>query len=108
MRRRSSSRLAILFIVVIALAGLGFVVVKALGGEEVKLPKGMQITLPDGQQPRSSIERGTPNVHVYRFPAGCQIRYTRRTSRRRPARSVRGRCAEPAAVDSPADAARQR
>src|SRR6516164_1962491 len=38
---------AILFIVVIALAGLGFVVVKALGGEEVKLPKGMEIRLPD-------------------------------------------------------------
>src|SRR5215813_7632207 len=37
---------AILFIVVIALAGLGFVVVKALGGEEVALPEGMQITLP--------------------------------------------------------------
>src|SRR5262249_25694397 len=37
--------LAILFIVVIALAGLGFVVVKALGGEEVKLPQGMQIAL---------------------------------------------------------------
>src|SRR5947199_8856134 len=35
---------AILFIVVIALAGLGFVVVKALGGEEVKLPMGMEIT----------------------------------------------------------------
>src|SRR5271168_2402478 len=34
---------AILFIVVIALAGLGFVVVKALGGEEVNLPKDMQI-----------------------------------------------------------------
>src|SRR5437667_3749797 len=34
---------AILFIVIIALAGLGFVVVKALGGEEVKLPAGMQI-----------------------------------------------------------------
>ena len=32
---------AILFIVVIALAGLGFVVVKALGGEEVTLAKGM-------------------------------------------------------------------
>src|SRR5580700_3525334 len=31
---------AILFIVVIALAGLGFVVVKALGGEDVKLPAG--------------------------------------------------------------------
>src|SRR5438309_4096595 len=38
--------LAILFIVVIALAGLGLVVVKALGGEEVKLQKTMQITLP--------------------------------------------------------------
>src|SRR5437879_1086450 len=37
---------AILFIVVIALAGLGFVVVKALGGEEVALPVGMKITLP--------------------------------------------------------------
>src|SRR5437762_4965639 len=35
--------LAILFIVVIALAGLAFVVVKALGGEEVRLPAGMQI-----------------------------------------------------------------
>src|SRR3984885_15250305 len=37
---------AILFIVVIALAGLGFVVVKALGGEEVKLPEGTKITIP--------------------------------------------------------------
>src|SRR5436190_1522589 len=37
---------AILFIVVIALAGLGFVVVKALGGEEVKLAEGMRIELP--------------------------------------------------------------
>ena len=34
---------AILFIIVIALAGLGFVVVKALGGEEAKLPAGMRI-----------------------------------------------------------------
>src|SRR5712692_8656867 len=41
---------AILFIVVIALAGLGFVVVKALGGEEVALPKGMEIKLRPGQQ----------------------------------------------------------
>src|SRR5438132_6949626 len=38
--------LAILVIVVIALAGLGFVVVKALGGEEVRLPAGMTITAP--------------------------------------------------------------
>src|SRR6185437_7691334 len=39
---------AILFIVVVALAGLGFVVVKALGGEEVNLPAGMRITVPAG------------------------------------------------------------
>src|SRR6266496_6729595 len=39
---------AILFIVIIALAGLGIVVVKALGGEEVKLAKGMEIKLPEG------------------------------------------------------------
>src|SRR5215203_1219881 len=37
---------AILFIVIIALAGLGIVVVNALGGEEVKLPAGMQIIYP--------------------------------------------------------------
>src|SRR5438034_6239773 len=42
---------AILFIIVIALAGLGFVVVKALGGEEVKLREGMQIILPPGGSP---------------------------------------------------------
>src|SRR6266849_4391328 len=42
--------LAILFIVVIALAGLGFVVVKALGGEEVKLPVGIHILVPPESQ----------------------------------------------------------
>src|SRR4051794_41191383 len=40
---------AILFIVVIALAGLGFVVVKALGGEEVNLAEGMKVSLPPGE-----------------------------------------------------------
>src|SRR3984957_13370646 len=37
--------LALLFIVVIALAGLGFVVVKALGGEEVALGSYMRVLL---------------------------------------------------------------
>src|SRR6516162_9775200 len=39
---------AILFIVVIALAGLGFVVVKALGGDEVSLAEGTRVILPEG------------------------------------------------------------
>src|SRR5437868_8499913 len=42
---------AILFIVVIALAGLGFVVVKALGGDEVHFAAGTHIVLPPGTQP---------------------------------------------------------
>src|SRR5438105_785381 len=40
---------AILFIVVIALAGLGYVVVKALGGDEVNLAEHTKIVLPDGR-----------------------------------------------------------
>src|SRR5436190_16352897 len=46
---------AILFIVVIALAGLGYVVVKALGGDEVNLAKDMQVVLD-----LEPIEMGTP------------------------------------------------
>ena len=38
---------AILFILIIALAGLGKVVVKALGGEQVKYPTGSTLVLPD-------------------------------------------------------------
>src|SRR5437660_1577036 len=41
---------AILFIVVIALAGLGIVVVKALGGETVNLPNSLRLVLPAGTQ----------------------------------------------------------
>jgi carbon starvation protein len=64
---------AILFIVVIALAGLGFVVVKALGGEEVTLAEGTQINLPAGSSPERTTFHG---AEVYRFPEGCAIRYT--------------------------------
>ncbi len=76
--------LAILFIVVIALAGLGFVVVKALGGEEVKLPKGMEITLPKDGRPewissafvRDHPDEGRETESVrYEFPPNCTIRY---------------------------------
>src|SRR5216684_2996563 len=71
--------LAILFIVVIALAGLGFVVVKALGGEEVKLPKGMVIVLPEGESIQPTKENiteigyrdGDPWLQcVFNVPAG--------------------------------------
>jgi carbon starvation protein len=71
---------AILFIVVIALAGLGFVVVKALGGDEVRLAEGTRITLPAGQRPELDPEKGSGQRHVYHFPEGCDIVYTARSA----------------------------
>src|SRR5437016_9015778 len=59
---------AILFIVVIALAGLGFVVVKALGGDEVALAENTRIALPAGQQPVLDSAQSTSNRAIYRFP----------------------------------------
>src|SRR5205085_9799134 len=64
---------AILFIVVIALAGLGFVVVKALGGDEIQLAEGTTITLPDGAEP--SVQTGPSDRSVWRFPEGCRVHY---------------------------------
>jgi carbon starvation protein len=66
--------IAILFIVVIALAGLGFVVVKALGGEEVKLPAGMEIEVPIGAKIQGVLGE-TPANEVYEVSAGCGVRY---------------------------------
>ena len=70
---------AILFIVIIALAGLGIVVVKALGGEEVKFAKGTELTLPPASgDPAASgpqvIEEGEGS-QVLLFEPGCAIRY---------------------------------
>jgi carbon starvation protein len=66
---------AILFIVVIALAGLGFVVVKALGGDEVNLAEGTKIVLPHGQVPQPEPATGNTAQVVYRFPQGCSVHY---------------------------------
>jgi carbon starvation protein len=66
---------AILFIVVIALAGLGFVVVKALGGEEVKLAAGVRVNLPEGRTAERDAPRSTPTHDLYHFPEGCKLQY---------------------------------
>jgi carbon starvation protein len=64
---------AILFIVVIALAGLGFVVVKALGGEEVRLARGTLLELPEAA---TLVLEGTQDGRlVYRTPPACQLVY---------------------------------
>jgi len=71
---------AILFIVIIALAGLGFVVVKALGGEEVKLPENMEIALSKEATGDASlfflpVHEKTETSTVFALPPGCKVRY---------------------------------
>jgi carbon starvation protein len=67
---------AILFIVVIALAGLGFVVVKALGGDEVHLAEKTKIVLPEDKIPSLEPTLGGSTQAVYRFPQNCRVHYT--------------------------------
>ncbi len=74
---------AILFIVVIALAGLGFVVVKALGGEEAKLPEGTVIVVPAGaalESTQSSPTGGFHSPRILTFPPGCKLTYPKSTA----------------------------
>ncbi|CAN5588128.1 hypothetical protein BH11PLA2_BH11PLA2_42770 [soil metagenome] len=66
--------LAILFIIVIALAGLGFVVVKALGGEEAKLPKSTRIAVAGYTPLRFEIRTKETHRHLD-FQPGCLISY---------------------------------
>ena len=80
--------IAILVIIVIALAGLGFVVVKALGGDEAKLPAGMKIqmegehTFPNEVIPGPDLEysqatlKTYPEKTVWEIPAGAKIQYS--------------------------------
>jgi carbon starvation protein len=66
---------AILFIVIIALAGLGFVVLKALGGDEIQLAEKTRIVLPPDAVPQAEPDRSTAEHTVYRFPEGCAMHY---------------------------------
>jgi carbon starvation protein len=66
---------AILFIVVIALAGLGFVVVKALGGDEVRLAEGTRVILPGEKSVEKVSAHSSEQKAVYRFPENCQVYY---------------------------------
>jgi carbon starvation protein len=67
--------IAILFIVIIALSGLGVVVVKALGGEQVNLLAGTKIQY-SGALEKSETPKGT----VLRVPEGAKVEYTLGTS----------------------------
>jgi carbon starvation protein len=68
----SAASLAIVFIVVIALSGLGVVVVKALGGEEIKLAAGTRLEPPaNATWQRRQDDRSA----VYHFPADTKVTY---------------------------------
>ncbi len=54
---------AILYIIIIALAGLGIVVVKALGGEEVPLSAGTTLIFPKTAAIHSSFAVGGPRIY---------------------------------------------
>jgi carbon starvation protein len=68
----TTASLAILFVVVVALAGLGAVVVKALGGEEVKLAEGTALEMPAGATLTVDHGDGRALVHV---PGNTRIVY---------------------------------
>jgi carbon starvation protein len=62
---------AILFIVIIALAGLAIVVVKALGGETISLARGTRLVTPTNEQPSADALRpGT-----YMVAPGAKLLY---------------------------------
>jgi carbon starvation protein len=63
---------AILFIVIIALAGLGIVVVKALGGETILLPAGTQIKV---KAPPSRLKEPGTAAAKYQIPEGARVLY---------------------------------
>ncbi len=67
-----AATIAILFILIIALAGLGKVVVRALGGENVKYPPGSALILPDG----TSSQEGGYAPGDNEIPANTRLSWT--------------------------------
>jgi carbon starvation protein len=71
-----AAAIAILYIVIIALAGLGIVVVKALGGEEVPMKAGTVLIYPENSEINRTFFPDQPTIHkvppgsTYRFGAG--------------------------------------
>jgi carbon starvation protein len=68
-----ATTLAILYVIIIALAGLGIVVVKALGGEEVPMKAGSSLEFPAVKSIQSDWKPGSPLV--YDVPPGSTYRY---------------------------------
>ncbi len=70
----TAATIGILFVLVIALAGLGKVVVKALGGDTVTYETGTKFLAPSDAGIRAQNQYD--NVYVYVIPEGTRIQYT--------------------------------
>ncbi|MDX2035198.1 MAG: carbon starvation protein A [Isosphaeraceae bacterium] len=70
----TATAVAILYVIIIALAGLGIVVVKALGGEEVPMKQGTSLIYPDGAPITKTIEASS-GVAIYEVPSNSRYRY---------------------------------
>src|ERR1700678_1315279 len=68
-----AAAIAILYIVIIALAGLGIVVVKALGGEEVRMKAGAGLEYPADSEISRVFYPDRPTIH--HVPAGSTYRF---------------------------------
>ena len=68
----TATGIAILYVIIIALAGLGIVVVKALGGERVKMQAGTTLVYPTDAPVNKLI---APTGRIYDVPPGTLYRY---------------------------------
>ncbi len=68
----NTASITILFVVIVALAGLGIIVVKALGGEDVKLAAGTVLTLTENARLETSSDESRDYAIV---PPGTKISY---------------------------------
>jgi carbon starvation protein len=69
-----ATALAILYVIIIALAGLGIVVVKALGGEQVPMAANTTLVYPQTASTTSDWEAGKPD-RIYHIPALTEYRF---------------------------------
>lgn len=70
-----ATTLAILYVIIIALAGLGIVVVKALGGEEVAMKGGTRLVYPADQPYRQDDNLDLHGNRVIRVPPGSTYHF---------------------------------
>ena len=68
-----ATAVAILYVIIIALAGLGIVVVKALGGEEVAMKPGSVLVYPEGSTISRTLHRD--GTLTYAVPPGSVYQY---------------------------------